>query len=140
MTSKKEFQIQIWKIELRTLKIHTSSCSTIEVSRVQTYEMLSWVDIEIVRASMSDRIARMSPSTDSSKPRENFDVENLNISFNGCGFLGVYHVGVACALNHYMPNMKIKNICGASAGAMAAVCLIAGVPSGKQAHLSMYLI
>ena len=102
--------------------------------------MMSWVDIEIVKASMSDRMARMSQSTDSSKPRENFDVENLNISFNGCGFLGVYHVGVACALNHYMPNMKIKNICGASAGAMAAVCLIAGVPSGKQAHLSIYLI
>ena len=89
---------------------------------------------------MSDRIARMSPSTDSSKPRENFDVENLNISFNGCGFLGVYHVGVACALNHYMPNMKIKNICGASAGAMAAVCLIGGVPSGKQVLLNIYLI
>ena len=106
--------------------IHTHY-STIEVLRVQTYEMMSWVDIEIVKASMSDRMARMSPSTDSSKPRENFDVENLNISFNGCGFLGVYHVGVACALNHYMPNMKIKNICGASAGAMAAVCLIAGV-------------
>ena len=84
---------------------------------------------------MSDRIAMM---PDFSKPRENFDVENLNISFNGCGFLGVYHVGVACALNHYMPNMKIKNICGASAGAMAAVCLIAGVPSGKKV-LQKYL-
>ena len=77
---------------------------------------------------MSDRIA-MRP--DIFKPRENFDVENLNISFNGCGFLGMYYVGVAGALNHYLPNMKIKNICGASAGAMAAVCLIAGVPSGK---------
>ena len=78
---------------------------------------------------MSNRIA-MRPDT--SKPKENFDVENLNISFNGCGFLGLYYVGVAGALNHYLPNMKIKNICGASAGAMVSVCFIAGVPSGKK--------
>ena len=78
---------------------------------------------------MSDMISMM-PSTESSTAKDNFDVENLNISFNGCGFLGVYHVGVACALRHYMPNMRIRNICGASAGAMAAVCLVAGVPSG----------
>ena len=63
--------------------------------------------------------------------RDNFDFENLNVSFNGCGFLGVYHVGVACALNHYLKDMKFKNICGASAGAMAAVCLIAGCPLGN---------
>ena len=60
-----------------------------------------------------------------------FDFDNINISFNGCGFLGVYHVGVACALKYYLPNMKFKNICGASAGAMAAACLIANVPLGK---------
>jgi len=24
-----------------------------------------------------------------------FDPDNVNISFNGCGFLGIYHVGVA---------------------------------------------
>ena len=77
---------------------------------------------------MSDMISMH--SNDSSTTKDNFDVENLNISFNGCGFLGVYHVGVACALRHYMPNMRIRNICGASAGAMAAVCLVAGVPSG----------
>jgi predicted acylesterase/phospholipase RssA len=82
---------------------------------------------------MSDRIA-----TDSSKPRENFDFENLNLSFNGCGFLGVYHSGVACALSHYLPNMKIKNICGASAGAMVSVCLIAGIPPGKYTVLQKY--
>ena len=74
-----------------------------------------------------------------SKLRDNFDVENLNLSFNGCGFLGVYHVGVAAGLKHYMPNMRIKNICGASAGAMAAVCLIAGVPSGTYLPRKVFL-
>lgn len=66
-----------------------------------------------------------------SRLRDDFDFEHLNVSFNGCGFLGIYHVGVACALQYYLPNMKFKNICGASAGAMAAVCLIAGVPLGE---------
>ena len=66
-----------------------------------------------------------------SRLRDDFDFNHLNVSFNGCGFLGIYHVGVACALQYYLPNMKFKNICGASAGAMAAVCLIAGVPLGE---------
>ena len=74
---------------------------------------------------------RLSSSEESQK-MENFDFENINISFNGCGFLGIYHVGVACALNYYLPNMKYKNICGASAGAMAATCLISKVPLGKE--------
>ena len=63
--------------------------------------------------------------------RDNFDFENLNVSFNGCGFLGVYHVGVASALTHHLKGIQFKNICGASAGAMAAVCLVAKVPLGK---------
>ena len=71
------------------------------------------VEITKKEKSMSDTISMMPSTTDSSMTRDNFDVENLNISFNGCGFLGVYHVGVACALKHYMPNMRIKNICGA---------------------------
>jgi hypothetical protein len=66
-----------------------------------------------------------------SKMRENFDWDNLNLSFNGCGFLGIYHVGVASALKHHLPNTKFKNVCGASAGAMAAVCLLGEVPMGK---------
>ena len=61
----------------------------------------------------------------------NIDFQNLNISFNGCGFLGIYHIGVATALKTYVPDFRIENVCGASAGAMAAVCLLGGVPTGK---------
>ena len=60
-----------------------------------------------------------------------FDPNNVNISFNGCGFLGIYHVGVAAALRAYVPNMRISVVCGASAGAIAAVCLLGNVPCGK---------
>lgn len=66
-----------------------------------------------------------------------FDPDKVNISFNGCGFLGIYHVGVAAALKAYVPHMKIESVCGASAGALAAVCLLADVPCGKITKPSM---
>ena len=63
-----------------------------------------------------------------------YDFDNLNISFNGCGFLGVYHVGVASALHHYLPNMEFNYVCGASAGAMAGSCLVGKIPLGRKNH------
>jgi len=57
-----------------------------------------------------------------------FDPDNVNISFNGCGFLGIYHVGVAAALRAYLPNMRFSVVCGASAGALAGVSLLGDVP------------
>ena len=69
----------------------------------------------------------------------NIDFQNLNISFNGCGFLGMYHVGVATALRTYVPHFRIENVSGASAGALAAVCLLANVSSGKHIALPFYI-
>ena len=60
-----------------------------------------------------------------------FDPNNVNISFNGCGFLGIYHVGVAAALRAYLPNMNISVVCGASAGALAGVSLLGDVSPGN---------
>ena len=76
--------------------------------------------------------ARRASSTVSSLHNSlpNVDFQTLNISFNGCGFLGIYHIGVATALKTYVPDFKIENISGASAGALAAVCLLGGVPTG----------
>ena len=70
--------------------------------------------------------------TDPHHSLPNIDFQNLNISFNGCGFLGIYHVGVATALRTYVPHFRIENVCGASAGALAAVCLLANVPAGRN--------
>ena len=68
-----------------------------------------------------------------------YDFDNLNISFNGCGFLGVYHVGVASALHHYLPNMEFNYVCGASAGAMAGSCLVGKIPLGTVMILLLLL-
>ncbi|XP_061891572.1 LOW QUALITY PROTEIN: patatin-like phospholipase domain-containing protein 2 [Entelurus aequoreus] len=56
-----------------------------------------------------------------------------NISFAGCGFLGIYHVGVASCLLEQAPFLvhNAKHIYGASAGALTATALVSGVCLGE---------
>ena len=85
---------------------------------------------------MSDNISVLSHYTTSGSTNvsDQIDFDNINLSFNGCGFLGIYHVGVASALQYYLPNMNVKNICGASAGAWGAAAFIAGMPLGNYTN------
>lgn len=57
---------------------------------------------------------------------------NMNLSFAGCGFLGIYHIGVACCFKQYAPHLLLDKIAGASAGAIAACCLLCDLPIGKS--------
>uniref|UniRef100_A0A3B3DRE6 Patatin-like phospholipase domain-containing protein 2 n=1 Tax=Oryzias melastigma TaxID=30732 RepID=A0A3B3DRE6_ORYME len=56
-----------------------------------------------------------------------------NISFAGCGFLGIYHIGVASCLQERAPFLvhNAKHIYGASAGALTATALVTGVCLGE---------
>ncbi|KAB0797303.1 hypothetical protein PPYR_08297 [Photinus pyralis] len=54
----------------------------------------------------------------------------MNLSFAGCGFLGIYHVGVAVCFRKYAPHLLLNKISGASAGAIAACCLLCDLPLG----------
>ncbi|CAL1595116.1 unnamed protein product [Knipowitschia caucasica] len=56
-----------------------------------------------------------------------------NISFAGCGFLGIYHVGVASCLQEHAPFLvqNARHIYGASAGALTATALVTGVCLGE---------
>ena len=58
-----------------------------------------------------------------------------NISFAGCGFLGVYHIGVASCLREHAPFLvaNATHIYGASAGALTATALVTGACLGKGA-------
>nr|CAH7734814.1 unnamed protein product [Callosobruchus chinensis] len=56
----------------------------------------------------------------------------MNLSFAGCGFLGIYHVGVACCFRKYAPHLLLNKISGASAGAIAACSLICDLPVGDM--------
>ncbi|KAM3926050.1 patatin-like phospholipase domain-containing protein 2 [Leptodactylus fuscus] len=58
-----------------------------------------------------------------------FDRERgWNLSFAGCGFLGVYHVGVSSCLQEKAPYLisEAAKIYGASAGALNAAALVCG--------------
>ncbi|OQR73806.1 hypothetical protein BIW11_01074 [Tropilaelaps mercedesae] len=51
-----------------------------------------------------------------------------HLSFSGCGFLGIYHVGVASAFREYAPQFVERKVVGASSGALTACCLINDLP------------
>lgn len=53
--------------------------------------------------------------------------EMMNLSFSGCGFLCVYHAGVAAAIKQYAPELARNKISGASAGSIIAAGLICNV-------------
>ncbi|CAD6188258.1 unnamed protein product [Caenorhabditis auriculariae] len=53
--------------------------------------------------------------------------ELMNLSFSGCGFLCVYHAGVAAAIKEYAPELIQNKVLGASAGSIVAAGLITGV-------------
>ncbi|XP_046748068.1 1-acylglycerol-3-phosphate O-acyltransferase Pnpla3 isoform X1 [Diprion similis] len=55
----------------------------------------------------------------------------MNLSFAGCGFLGIYHVGVAVCFKKYAPHLLLDKISGASAGAIAACALLLDLPLGE---------
>ena len=52
------------------------------------------------------------------------DKKKFNFSFAGCGFLGIYQVGVASCIQKYTPHLVKEKASGASAGAIAATLLI----------------
>ncbi|XP_074639830.1 patatin-like phospholipase domain-containing protein 4 isoform X2 [Acropora palmata] len=54
------------------------------------------------------------------------DVQDLNLTFSGCGFLGLYHLGVISSLRDNAPALlkRVKCYGGASAGGFAAMALL----------------
>lgn len=66
---------------------------------------------------------------EATSPRET----TWNISFAGCGFLGVYHIGVASCLREHAPFLvaNATHIYGASAGALTATALVTGACLGE---------
>ena len=72
---------------------------------------------------------------DLNKPKQ------LSLTFSGCGFLGIYHVGVASALKDRAPRLleRIENFGGASAGALAAGSLLCGISLSESLQFTLRL-
>ncbi|XP_022643638.1 patatin-like phospholipase domain-containing protein 2 [Varroa jacobsoni] len=62
------------------------------------------------------------------KPRRSRLHQEAHLSFSGCGFLGIYHVGVASAFREYAPQLVKSKVVGASSGALTACCLVNDLP------------
>ncbi|XP_059150604.1 uncharacterized protein LOC131937326 [Physella acuta] len=62
-----------------------------------------------------------------------------SFSFSGCGFLGVYHVGVAACLRDHTDVLSRKEIkfAGASAGALVATTLLCDIDFGEMTRLML---
>ena len=73
----------------------------------------------------------MSVATESScvEREEEKRTHRTTVSFAGCGFMGMYHVGVGLCLQEHVSNYlrEIKTVYGASAGSIVAVSAICGV-------------
>ncbi|ELT89705.1 hypothetical protein CAPTEDRAFT_104291 [Capitella teleta] len=63
----------------------------------------------------------------------------LNLSFAGCGFLGIYHVGVASCIQKYAPHLISNHITGASAGSLVAAGMLCNLPIGEAATFTLNL-
>ena len=74
----------------------------------------------------------LKPSRVKNRMPEKIDFSNLHLSFGGCGFLGMYHLGVINAITHFVPNCNITKVCGTSAGAIAAAALVGEVSFRKS--------
>jgi len=61
-----------------------------------------------------------------------------HLSFSGCGFLGIYHVGVASCCKEYAPHLVAQKVAGASAGALVACALVTDCCLGRFRLLPLH--
>jgi patatin-like phospholipase domain-containing protein 2 len=63
----------------------------------------------------------------------------LNLSLSGCGFLGIYHIGVISAFREHAPHILQNKISGCSAGSLVAACALCdcclGIKKKKKNHI-----
>ncbi|UJR22863.1 hypothetical protein I4U23_025892 [Adineta vaga] len=57
---------------------------------------------------------------------------SINLSLSGCGFLGVYHIGVICAFKEHAPKVLENKMAGCSAGSLVAACAMSGCCLGQM--------
>ena len=56
----------------------------------------------------------------------------LNLSLSGCGFLGIYHVGVISAFKEHGDPCFLQKISGCSAGSLVAACALCDCCLGQM--------
>lgn len=67
-----------------------------------------------------------------SRKDHRLDPDQMNLSLNGCGYLGIYHVGVCSCIKKYYPKALKGAISGGSVGALVACAFMCDVPLGES--------
>ena len=74
-------------------------------------------------------------------PSKTMSVDDINLSFAGCGFNGIYHVGVASCFLEYCPKVSLNKVSGVSAGSLVATALACQMPLGEfYANLLTFIL
>ncbi|XP_058148262.1 patatin-like phospholipase domain-containing protein 4 isoform X2 [Dasypus novemcinctus] len=68
------------------------------------------------------------------------EMKHLNLSFSACGFLGIYHLGAACALRRHGQKLlkQVEAFAGASAGSLVASVLLTAPEKIEECIESTY--
>jgi predicted acylesterase/phospholipase RssA len=56
--------------------------------------------------------------------------KDITLSFAGCGFLGIYYVGVIGAFRELSPSILQGKVVGCSAGSLAASSIVCNLKTG----------
>ncbi|EDV29289.1 uncharacterized protein TRIADDRAFT_18188 [Trichoplax adhaerens] len=66
----------------------------------------------------------------------------MNLSLAGCGFLGLYHLGVVSCLKEHAPQFvnSLRSVSGASAGALSGLVLLVDCPLGLITNEMMKVV
>lgn len=66
----------------------------------------------------------------------------IQLTFSGCGFLGIYHLGVVESFRSKVPNFlnKIDRVYGCSAGALVGVMLLCGISMNECLSITKEIV
>lgn len=107
---------------LSTLLKTSVSSPSLLLSDAETHDDHSHISkLQILQENTEDISSIISVSENSTN-----DHSKINLSFCGCGFLGMYHVGVASAFHEFAPHISVDSISGVSAGSLVAVAHLCG--------------
>ena len=68
------------------------------------------------------------------------ETPNYHLSFSGCGFQGLYHIGVASCIQRHAPYLFDGKVAGCSAGGLIAACAVCECKLSEATRWSLDMV
>ena len=110
-----------------------------EVSKESQIETANQNDQNVINQSIPEQTRPRTPKNSFCSSTPNYQ----NISFAGCGFMSIYHIGVASAIKEFSPKFfknDIKKIYGCSAGSLVATALLVDFDLAKSCKTCLDIV